>query len=196
MKFSQNNEEIAIHNYFGNHKGTFLDIGAHDGKALSNTWALSQNGWSGVCIEPSPEIFERLKKNYFDNSLVKCFEIGIGKETKKATFYNNPEYYSTTSIYDMDKWAAAGQKFTQTEIQMYDFKTFLEISPITHFDFISLDAEGLDWEILQQMDLKELQCKMICVEWNGFNFDRFNNYITNFGLHLAHQNNENLIYKK
>ena len=37
-------------------KGTFLDLGAYDGVDLSNTRALTELGWAGVCIEPNPVI--------------------------------------------------------------------------------------------------------------------------------------------
>ena len=193
MKFSQNNEEIVIHNYFGNKKGTFLDIGAHDGKDLSNTWALSQSGWGGVCIEPSPEIFERLEINYQANKDVFCFMAAIGTSNEVVTFYNNPEYYSTTSIADRDKWLRAGQKFKEIDVQMLGFNSFLLNCPIQTFDFISLDAEGLDWEILQQMDLKALKCQLLCVEHNGIETQKYVAYANNFGLREIHRNNENII---
>lgn len=50
--------------FFKNLKnGVFFDIGAHDGVSLSNTYFFEKElGWSGICLEPIPEVFERLKK--------------------------------------------------------------------------------------------------------------------------------------
>lgn len=42
-------------------KGFFVDIGAHDGVESSNTYALEKAGWTGICIEPNPVSFEKLR---------------------------------------------------------------------------------------------------------------------------------------
>lgn len=190
--YSQNNEEQIIVKYFGEFKGTFLDIGAHDGITLSNTRALTYLGWNGICIEPSPEIFQKLlENNLFEK--VKCYQFAIGESNNTVVFYNNPEFYSTMSETDRDKWANAGQKFTAIEVQQVDFKTFLEKSDIKTFDFISIDAEGVDWEILQQIDLKEIGCKMICVEHNSIDTVKYYNYISKFGFKEIGRNAENIL---
>ena len=62
-KYSQNNEQEFILNYFNGYKGTFLDLGAYDGIELSNTRALMELGWLGMCFEPNPDIYLRLKQN-------------------------------------------------------------------------------------------------------------------------------------
>src|SRR5580700_5035187 len=51
--------------FFKNRKnGTFIDIGAFDGVSLSNTCFFEKElDWSGICIEPIPEIYEQLKAN-------------------------------------------------------------------------------------------------------------------------------------
>ena len=58
-------DEYYINNIINNKKnGIFLDIGAHDGITLSNTYYLeSILGWKGICVEPNPEIFQKCKKN-------------------------------------------------------------------------------------------------------------------------------------
>jgi aminopeptidase-like protein len=76
----------------------------------------------------------------------------------------------------------------------YDWKYFLEQSELKEFDFISMDIEGMELEVLPQMDLNELKVYLFCVEWNGKNFDFFDNYFKSFGFNLIHQNPENLIY--
>jgi hypothetical protein len=35
------------------------------------------------------------------------------------------------------------------------------------FDIISIDIEGMDYEVLSQMNLDELGCKILCIEFNG-----------------------------
>ena len=51
-------------NYFLNKpEGFFLDIGAHDGVTGSNTFFFEKLGWDGICLEPIPSVFDKLKKN-------------------------------------------------------------------------------------------------------------------------------------
>lgn len=51
---SQYGEGRWIAEHFAGRVGRFLDVGAFDGKTFSNTWRLAQEGWFGVCVEPSP----------------------------------------------------------------------------------------------------------------------------------------------
>ena len=44
--------------------GYFVEIGAHDGVELSNTFTLEESfGWNGICVEPNPDSFEKLQQN-------------------------------------------------------------------------------------------------------------------------------------
>ena len=195
MKYSQNNEQNIILDYFKNsYPSTFLDIGAYDGKDLSNTRALMELGWKGVCVEPHKTIFKKLEQNTKDFKGIYNINIGLSNHDGDLTFYENSTYYSTLSKADYQKWAAAGMDFVETKVKVESFNTFIEKCVIKKFDFISIDAEGVDLSILLQMNLTELCTKMICVEWNGQDFDSYNDYITYFGLRLIHKNAENLIY--
>lgn len=44
-------------------KGTFVEVGAYDGIASSNTYGFELEGWNGLCIEPDPEIAARCRRN-------------------------------------------------------------------------------------------------------------------------------------
>lgn len=62
--YSQHNEEEVILDFFGNAKGKFLDVGAHDGETHSNTLALAERGWAGVLMEPGHDAYEALWRRY------------------------------------------------------------------------------------------------------------------------------------
>lgn len=63
--WSQNGQgRFFINELFaGQKKGVFIDVGANDGITFSNTYALEQIGWTGICIEPHPDIFLKLRGN-------------------------------------------------------------------------------------------------------------------------------------
>ena len=194
--YSQNQEEKYILKHFKDKQGTFLDLGAYDGKELSNTRALIELGWAGCCVEPHPTICAELEKNCLGFDKVFCFEIAIGKANGIFQLNANPTYYSTLIDSEMERWKNTDFEFKPIDVEVFDFKTFQSISPYNTYDFISIDCEGLEIDILHQMDLDKLQCKMICVEWNGKNFAIFDEYMKRFNMRLIHTNPENLIYVK
>ncbi|MGL4348372.1 MAG: FkbM family methyltransferase [Chlamydiales bacterium] len=58
-------DQFVNENFFKNRtKGIFVDIGAHNGISLSNTYFFEKElDWTGICIEPIPHVFKQLQKN-------------------------------------------------------------------------------------------------------------------------------------
>jgi FkbM family methyltransferase len=199
MRYSQNNEQDIILQYFGNRKGFFLDIGANDGQTLSNTYALQLQEWKGVLIEPSEEAFNRIKVRYG----VQKFNVAIGTEDGHCTFHEMGNHLnagdvsllSTIKKTELKRWP--GVEFKERMTEVWTYKTLLKHSPLKFFDFISIDAEGVDYEILEQIDLKYTD--MVCIEHNS-NADLFQlikEYCNNAGLYKCLLNNlENVIWAR
>lgn len=181
--------------------GTFIDIGANDGKTFSNTYELANRGWRGVLVEPSPKAFSQLKENhkgkeglYFynfalgeTNGMVKMWDSGthLGKDDHGLLSTMNPE--------DYNKWRGSTE-FTEIEVQCFRWKTFLNRLKLKEFDFISMDCEGNEIEILKQMDLRSTSCA--CLEWNSkpevkAEFDKLM-----IGFKIIYTSSENIIYAR
>lgn len=54
----------------------------------------------------------------------------------------------------------------------------------------------MDYDVLIQMNLQELQCKVLCIEFNGKDIQKYVDYVSKHGMTLVHQNPENLIFLK
>jgi FkbM family methyltransferase len=199
MRYSQNNEQDIILQYFGNRKGFFLDIGANDGITLSNTYALQLQEWKGVLIEPSEEAFNRIKAS----NGVQKFNVAIGTEDGHCTFHEMGNHLnagdvsllSTIKKTELKRWP--GVEFKERMTEVWTYKTLLKHSRLKFFDFISIDAEGVDYEILEQIDLKYTD--MVCIEHNS-NPDLFQlikEYCNKAGLTKKLLNNlENVIWAR
>src|SRR3990167_7663552 len=98
MIYSQNNEQILIEKYFGNYKGTLLDIGANDGVTLSNSYALIQRGWRGSLVEPSPKAFEILKETHRTKEGIFCFNAAICDKTADMTLYESGSHLGDQDV--------------------------------------------------------------------------------------------------
>ena len=201
---SQNNEAQIIANYFKNYKGTVLDIGANDGQTFSNSYDLIQSGWSGVLIEPGT-VFSDLKELYKDNKLVAFYQLAIADREEMLTFYESGAHVkngtdtglvSTINYGETIRWRDQGVVFTERKVQSVPFSWILKWHKT--FDFITIDAEGLDYQILKQINLNQVGCKCLCIEWNGDEhlFKQYKMYCALFSLRLIHQNRENLIFAK
>jgi len=81
-------------------------------------------------------------------------------------------------------------------VDCLDIKTLFEKSINDRFDLISIDAEGYDFNILSQIDLNKVQCKMLIVENNGTDFWKYNSYCDKFRMKLLDKTYQNLIFIK
>jgi len=201
---SQNNEAQIVHDYFKGFKGTVLDIGANDGKTFSNSYDLIQSGWSGVLFEPGT-VFGKLENLYKDNKKVQCYQLAISDKEEMLTFYESGAHVkngmdtglvSTLDWHETLRWRNNGVEFTELIAQGVPFSWVYKWHKT--FDFITIDAEGNDWSILQQINLDAVGCKCLCIEWNGDGKLKllYSSYCSDFGMRLISENRENLIFAK
>ena len=54
-------EKLKEEFFAGTPRGYFVDVGANDPKAISQSWHLEQTGWDGVLVEPQPALVQKLK---------------------------------------------------------------------------------------------------------------------------------------
>lgn len=201
--YSQNNEEEVILNYFGQFRGVLLDIGANDGKTLSNSLALIEKGWHAALLEPAPGAFYRLEALHKGNEKVRCFNTAIGTQSGVFTMWDSGSHLgkgdtsllSTIRKGEKDKWEKSGEQFTEIPVGCLTWNAFINgIWVDNNFDFITIDAEGMDYEILRQIDLSNTKC--LCIEHNNNDelLLKYTAYCAGFGLNkILLKNFENVI---
>lgn len=192
--FTQRDEEKYILKFFGKKLGRFLDIGAHDGECFSTTRALAIAGWCGVCVEPSPSVYPVLEKRYKDNMWVKTIPVAISNTTGDIDFYDcGGDMVSTIDINHVKLWETKGGcKFKKIKVKSM---TMLDLLNITNynFDFISLDVEATNIQILRQFPMKRFtQLKMMCIEFDHQE-EKVLQFVKPYGFKLYHRTAENLL---
>lgn len=202
--YAQNREDEFIQNYFGDQVGTLLSIGENDGITLSNARALIEKGWSGHLVEPA-SVFYDLKRLYLGNEKVHCYNVAIGEEQGIVDFYESGAHVpngtdkalvSTLAFSEMQRWPDV--KFNKIKVNVVPFRFLWEMTDFATFDFISIDAEGFDLEILQQIDLAAVGCKCLIIEHNSNKnlIEAYKGYCRNFGLVAVLENAENIVFIK
>lgn len=193
--YSQNNEQEIILKYFGDYKGQFLDIGANDGVTLSNTRALAKKGWKGVLLEPSKSAYGKLNALYENNTNILVLEAAIGNFIGESEFFesgphlgeNDIALLSTLKPDELNRWQNQTQ-FRKTRVNVWTFnvlqKFVSSLGRLPHYQFINIDAEGCDLEILKQIDLNAVVCSCVCVEHNSNKEveNEIRRYCASFGL--------------
>jgi len=200
MRYSQNNEQDIILAHFGASQGTFLDLGANDGATLSNSRALALLGWAGVCVEPSPTAFAKLEALYATNKLVETHNVGMCEGNGRSILHESGEHLgtgdhallSTIKPTEMERWGGT-VTFTPQEMECVTFVELLKRSEYSTFQFITIDIEGLDYEVLTQIDLRAVDCRMLIVEVNERDPQPYIDYCAQYGMSLKTRNAENLI---
>jgi len=200
MIYSQNNEQQIIHDYFGNTLGTFLDLGSNDGVTLSNTYALHRAGWQGTLVEASPLAYKMLLDTYAGHMNYDFIQSAVGTFNGEITLHESGDHLGKgdtsllSTIVPSEKARWVGQKWDEVTVPCVTFSTMLGLTKHKKFDLISMDIEGMELQVLPQMDLKGLGCHMLIVEYNGKEQKRYDDIVLPQGYDLIAKNGENLIY--
>lgn len=138
-------------------KGYFVDVGAFDGVQFSNSLLFEKLDWNGVCIEASAASAEKCKQNR------KCDvvqAIVTGKEGGQELFVRNEIEPMLSHV-------------TRSHSQGYSNATrsltgiLKDVNAPRKIDYLSIDVEGVDFEVLQGLDMQQYDVGLITIEHNG-----------------------------
>ena len=149
--------------------GYFVEFGATDGVLLSNTWLLEKEfGWQGICAEPNPKFFEKLKEN---RSCIVSNQY-IGRETgQQVEFILADVYGGSREFLDIDHhkekrnaYAVAGHVANFISISLDDFLK-QHHAPFT-IDYMSIDTEGSEYDLLCAFPFEKWNIQLLSIEHN------------------------------
>lgn len=164
--YSQCGEDLIVNFIFNTLNvahPTYLDIGAHHPKYLSNTHLFYRHGSRGVNIEPDPFLFRKIKKARRSD---KNLNVGLASEAGQMKLHIfTSRTLNTFSEDEATKYVNGGHERIGSEL--IDVLTidsvmnqYFEVTP----DFVSLDVEGMDLEILQSIDFSRFRPTVFCIE--------------------------------
>ncbi len=203
--YSQYGQDKFVNKTFfkNSRNGVFVDIGAHDGISLSNTYFFEKElGWTGICLEPMPHVFNQLQKNR--KCLCICGCISIAEHNSTHPFLQISGYPEMLSglmdkfdpkhlsriLYEVQEY---GGSYQIIDVPCYNLNQILEDAGINHVNFLSLDTEGGEFEILQNFDFSKCQVDVITVEDN-YRIDPFISLLADKGFEFVTSLGQDLIF--
>ena len=185
--YSQFGEDKIIESYFEKgYIGGCIDVGAADGVHINNTKYFEELGWYCLCIEPIPEFYEKLK-----NSRLNAINYAVSPINDKLDFniiYVNGQTGEAGSALNVDEKLIQhlknmGYSITSETISVesrtldYCIENYYKHNKI---DFISIDTEGTELEVLKSFSIEKWNPKLIVVE-NNWEDPEIENYLRQFG---------------
>jgi FkbM family methyltransferase len=156
--------------------GKFVDVGANDGKIGSMTYDLENNGWSGILIEPNPTLVEHLKS--VRTSPV--FPNAISSLEGDLPFYivDGPDNMHGLSRFNYTKEFEehvnkSGGSVRKTIVKVKKLSSIMnEAVGLDHVDFLKIDVEGHEYEVLKSFDFEKFHPRLIVTEDNFKDADK------------------------
>ena len=194
--YADSGEDLFILRNFGNN-GFYVDVGCHHPTRLNNCHLLYLNGWSGINIDPndiSIKLFDFVRKK----DLNICTAVSLEKSLVDF-YYNKPlsMYNSMVENKTLKNKKTVNSNTLSAILDETKFKN-------KHIDFLSIDAEGKDYEVIQSLDFERYSPKFICIEiWTenthknyDLNKSEIYNLLTEKKYSVVFNEKENFIFKK
>jgi FkbM family methyltransferase len=189
--YSQHDEEkiILAHTPLS---GRLLDLGAYNALAFSNSRALIERGWSAVLVEPSAVPFAGLVEAYKTNDKITLMNCFAGSAWGLKKIYMTPDALTTGDEANYQKWKAVGQF---REVIVPEVPLIQILLTAGQFDFLNIDCEGVSWELLKQINLKQFGCSLVCCEYDNHK-EEMRAWFEQHGFKVISENGGNLIAKR
>ena len=197
--YSQFAEDVSIIRHFPKKfKGFFVDVGCFHPVKYNNTYRLYRKGWRGVNID-------------IDSIKIAGFKVlrpgdvnvtsAVSNQQGELPYWSNG-FYSLTITLD-EAFAAGKEGYIQKTVQANTLSNILDATKYKGqtIDFLSVDAEGHDLQILQSLDFERYQPRLIAVETHKERLDELQedplfHYLSEKGYSMVNWVGLTLLFKR
>lgn len=168
--YSQEGEDMILRRIFERQSsGFYVDVGAHHPKRFSNTYFFYKKGWSGINVDAMPgsmKSFEKIRSRDIN------IEKPISSKKQILTYYafNEPAINGFSKQISEARDGLNNYKIEFTkDIETSTLEEVIDENLPSNqvVDFLSIDVEGLDFDVIKSMNIKKYRPKVILVEILG-----------------------------
>ncbi len=167
--FSQDGEDLILEQLLIDNKiGFYVDIGAHHPFRFSNTYKFYSKGWNGINIDASPTLLKDFDK-YRERDI--NLNYLVSNQNRELSFYIFNEQALNTTEKDV------AEKILREHAEKYQLKEVIKVKSKSlgdlldnylpqnqEIDFMSIDCEGHDLEVLMSNNWIKYKPKIIVAE--------------------------------
>jgi FkbM family methyltransferase len=171
-------EMQLVRAFFGEIKGYFVEVGASGRREGSQTWLLEQSGWTGVLVEPQPNLAAELRLG----RKAKVFQerrTRIAASRCRAAVFPQPRAHG-----------AGGHAGKRNQCADPLDSILIEAGTPSGFDFLSIDVEGHEIEVLRGFDIGRWRPRLILLEDHVADLSR-HRYLTAAGYRIIRRYENN-----
>lgn len=165
-------DKFIFSQFIPKYKGKFLDIGCYHPTKHNNTYLLYNNGWTGINIDLNPltiELFNYLRPR--DKSI--NIAISDQDEIKKLYFIDELNTQNTLDnnhlIFLKNHHNIKDQEITEMEVKTKKIDQILIEHDFYNIDFMNIDVEGHELNIIRNIDFEIFFIKFLCIEMINHN---------------------------
>jgi len=192
ISYSQGGEDLVLAKLLGNKpKGFFIDVGANDPILLSNTYLFYKMGWRGLNFEPIPELASKIKIKRPEDIVI---NMAMSNFVGTTDFYaGKDEFNVNSSLNNSDL-----PRKSIIKVKVDKLENILDELKIQEIDFISIDTEGTELDVLEGLNLDKYRPKFILAEYNTSSIgnDKLSPYLINRGYQPVFINTWNIIFSE
>lgn len=191
ITYAQNKEDQIIDILTGfKDKGFYIDIGANNPHKISVTKKFYERGWSGINIEPNSDNYLLfLKDRPRDINL----NIGLASQEGELDYYYKPNASlidSTGFTFSKKVYEERDYDLQSKKIKVSTLNKIFSDNDLSYVDFINMDVEGFESEILSGNDWSKHKASVLCIE--GEDYDKF---LLKYGYKKVLFDGHNVYYK-
>ena len=179
---SQSGQDRFVDTHFNGSPGFYVDVGAHEGRENSNTFFLQfMRGWHGICVEPNQKLFPALSELRQDPTCL-CLPYALDNYSGEADFIE-ADWWGTikhhlTPEHEQEFLQGVPQRVVKFPVR--PLQDLLDTHQIRHVNYLSLDTEGNELQVLQGVDWDRTTFDLMSIE-NNWGDDSIKNYLDGRG---------------
>jgi FkbM family methyltransferase len=187
--FRQEVEEAVLDEYFSNRKpGYFIEVGAFDPELLSQSKRLEDKGWSGLMIEACEEHAIRCRKNRTS----KVIQVACGSPAQHGTTIKLAKLGGLSTIRP-DRFENDRRYGEYETVNVVTLDSILETERPVAVDFISIDVEGAEMDVLAGFDIDRWKPPIVLIEDHIEN-DDIHRFMKDHGYRRVRRTGDNSWY--
>lgn len=168
-------KDLEINVFKGYKNGFFVDVGAHDGVTINNTLYFEKyNNWTGINVEPIKTVYDKLVANRPNNINLNCAVCNNDGETEFLCNVGYTEMISgIKNNFDprhMQRLERENQQMGSTTemitVNTKKLETIFSEHNITHVNYLSIDVEGAEFEVIKSINFDKVFIDVIGFENN------------------------------